>query len=382
MKTIPYGRQFIDNDDLKAVENILKSDYLTQGPTITKFEQELCKKFQVKYVSVFNSGTSALHAIYRAAGVEKNTEIITSPLTFVATANAALYLDAKPVFCDVNPETGNIDIEKIEDLITDKTRAIVPVHYAGISVDAEKVYQIAQKYNNLVVIEDACHAIGSRYKNKPVGSCEYSDAAVFSFHPVKNMTTGEGGAVLTNNKKLYDKVNQFRNHGITKEHFINKSEGDWYYEMQHIGFNYRMTDLQAALGLSQLKKLDYFVKRRQEIYRFYHEKLKKNPYFDLPYEQKNTLSALHLFPIRLKGKYVSYRKKIFDTLRQKNIWVQVHYIPVYWQPFYQKLGYRKGLCPLAEQFYKSIFTLPIFPAITTEELNYVVKTVWEVLDKI
>ena len=328
---------------------------------------------------VFNSGTSALHGAYFSLGLSENDEFITTPITFVATSNAGLYLGTKPVFLDIESDTGNIDVNKIEEKITEKTKLISVVHYSGHPVDMEKVKQIANKHG-LKIVEDACHALGAMYKREKIGSCKYSNATVFSFHPVKHITTGEGGAVLTNDKEIYEKLLMFRNHGITKNSnkFLNKPDGDWYYEMQFLGYNYRMTDIQASLGISQLKKLDSFVKRRREIAKIYNEAFKDNPYFDTPVEKDYAFHSYHLYPIRLKDEYKEKKKEIFKDLRKEGIGVQVHYIPVYRQPFYQKLGYKKGLCPNAEDFYEREISIPIYPTMGDEDMDFVIQKVLKV----
>lgn len=372
-KFIPYGRQFIDDNDIKAVVEVLKSDFITQGRKVPEFEEKLASYCGAKYTVVFNSGTSALHGAYFALGLSKGDEFITTPITFIATANAGLYLGAKPVFIDIEPDTGNIDVNKIEEKITEKTKLISLVHYAGHPVDLEKVKQIADKHG-LKVVEDACHALGAKYKGEKIGSCKYSDATIFSFHPVKHITTGEGGAVLTNDKEVYEKLLMFRNHGITKDKnkFLNKPHGDWYYEMQFLGYNYRMTDIQAALGISQLKKLDKFVEKRREIAKIYNKAFKDNLYFDIPVEKEYAFHTYHLYPIRLKDK--SKKKELFDKLRQNGIGVQVHYIPIYLQPYYQKLGYKKEICPIAEDFYEREISLPIYPKMDNSEIELVINT--------
>ena len=377
---IPYGRQLIENDDINEVLNVLKSDFLTQGPKVQDFEEKLANYCGSKYAVVFNSGTSALHAAYFAVGLRKNDEFITSPNTFVATANAGLYLSAKPVFVDIEHDTGNMDVSRIEAQLTEKTKLIVPVHYAGHPADLEKIEEIAKR-NNLFVIEDACHALGARFKNKNIGNCKYSDMTVFSFHPVKHITTGEGGAVLTNSEQHYQKLLMFRTHGITKGDFRNEPEGDWYYEMHFLGCNYRMTDMQAALGSSQLKKLDDFVERRREIAKSYHEAFMGNPYFNLPVEKEYALSSYHLYPIRLKDEYKNKKKEAFSKLRENGLGVQVHYIPVYQQPYYRELGYKGGLCPASEDFYQREISIPIYPAMTNEDVSYVIEKLFEIFRK-
>lgn len=380
---IPYGRQYIDEDDIKAVIEVLKSDWITQGPKIREFEEALANYCGAKYAAVFNSGTSALHAAYFAAGLKEGDEFITTPITFVATVNAGIYVGAKPIFVDIEYDTGNIDAEKIEERITERTRAIVPVHYGGHPVNLERIKEIADKHN-LKVIEDACHALGARYKNEKVGNCRYSDMVVFSFHPVKHITTGEGGAVLTGKEDLYEKLLMFRNHGVTKDEkkFLKEKEGDWYYEMQFLGFNYRMTDIQAALGISQLKKLSEFIERRREIAKIYNKTFEGNPYFDTPVERDYAYHSYHLYPIRLKDSYKDRRREIFRLMREKGLGVQVHYIPVYLQPYYQELGYGRGECPVAEEFYGKEVSLSIYPAMTKEDIDCVIETILEVFKEV
>jgi UDP-4-amino-4,6-dideoxy-N-acetyl-beta-L-altrosamine transaminase len=378
MKYIPYSRQYIDKEDILEVVKVLKGDFITQGPKIPEFENSLAGYCGAKYAVVFNSGTSALHGSYFSLGIEKGDEFITSPITFAATSNAGLYLGAKPVFVDVEKHTGNIDTSKIKAKITKKTKLIVPIHYAGHPVDLKKISQIAKEYN-LFVVEDACHAMGARYKNEKIGNGKYSDMTVLSFHPVKHITTGEGGAVLTNNKEFYKKLLLFRSHGITKDQFINKPDGDWYYEMQFLGYNYRMTDIQAALGISQLKKLDSFVERRRAIAELYNEAFKDNPYFDIPHEKNYAFSSYHLYPLRLKNAYKDRKREIFSKLRERGLGIQTHYIPVYWQPYYKESGYKKGLCPVAEDFYQREISVPVYPGMTNANINYVIQTVLNII---
>ncbi len=374
---IPYGRHFIDEDDIAAVVSVLKSDHLTQGPAVDAFESGLSKYAGVKYAVVFSSGTAALHAAYFAAGIKAEDEMITSPITFAATANAGLYLGAKPVFVDVKKDTGNIDFSSIEGKINDKTKVIVPVHYAGHPVDLEQIAGIAQK-RGIIVIEDACHALGAKYTDFSIGDCKYSDMVVFSFHPVKHITTGEGGAVMTNNRDYYEKLLIFRTHGITRKDFVNEPHGDWYYEMKFLGYNYRMTDIQAALGMSQLKKLDGFISRRREIADIYNKAFKDNPYFDMPVEMDYAFHSYHLYPIRLKDEYKEKKEEIFIRLKQNGLGVQVHYIPVYLQPYYQRLGFKSGLCPYAEDFYQREISIPLYPSMNDEDVAAVVERIKEV----
>lgn len=379
MKFVPYSRQHITKDDIEAVVKSLKSDLITTGPKINEFEKKLAKYTDAKYCVVLNSGTSALHASYFALGLTENDEFITSPITFSATTNAGLYLGARPVFVDVERDTGNIDVLKIEERISKNTKLIVPVHYSGHPVDLAKINKIANKHK-LFVIEDACHALGSKYKSSITGNCKYSDMVVFSFHPVKHITTGEGGVVLTNKKNYYEKLLMFRNHGITKEKkfLLKKNQGGWYQEMHHLGFNYRLTDFQAALGISQLGKLIQFVAKRRQIAYEYHKRLNNNPYFDLPIEKNYAKHSYHLYPIKLKSKYIHKKKEIFTKLIQNGIGAQVHYIPVYMHPYYQKLGYRENLCPVSNDFYEKVISIPMFPLMTKGDIDYVVKVLFEV----
>ncbi|MBN1385101.1 MAG: UDP-4-amino-4,6-dideoxy-N-acetyl-beta-L-altrosamine transaminase [Elusimicrobia bacterium] len=385
MKTIPYGRQFIDSTDIKEVLKTLKSNWITQGPKINEFEGALCKYAGVKYAVVVSNGTAALHIACLAAEIKRGDEVITSPITFVASANCVLYCGAKPVFADIQEDTVNIDPEAIKRKISQKTKAIIPVHFAGHPCELKEIHSIAKKHN-LTVIEDAAHALGAEYKGSKIGSCKYSDMTIFSFHPVKHITTGEGGAVLTNRKDLYEKLLMFRNHGITKNSSAFRIPhsafvGSWYYEMQELGFNYRITDIQCALGISQLKKLDKFIERRREIVRIYQKAFSNNRLFNLPAEKKHAESSWHLYVIKLKDKYRNERKQIFERLRNKGLGVQVHYIPVYLQPYYIKLGYRKGLCPKAEEYYKGVITLPLYPKMSISNVKRVIHITKSVIRK-
>lgn len=381
IKFLPYGKQYIDQDDIESVVNILKSDFITQGPKIGEFEEKLAKYSGSKYAVVFNSGTSALHGAYFAFGLENSDEIITSPNTFVATSNAALYLNACPVFVDVEKETGNLDVSKVKAKITDKTELIVPVHYSGNPVSLKELSEIAEDAN-VKIIEDAAHSIGAKYNGEKIGNSRYSDMTIFSFHPVKHITTGEGGAVLTNNEDYYEKLLMFRSHGITKNHFINENEGDWYYEMQYLGYNYRITDIQAVLGLSQLKKLDKFVERRREIAKRYKVAFSDNPFFRTISEKECCESSYHLFPILIEDEFKDKKRQLFSKLREEGLGVQVHYIPVYLQPYYQKLGYKKGSCPAAEDFYHREISIPMYPTMDNEDIDYVVNTLFKVFESL
>lgn len=372
MKFIPYGRHTLTAQDIRAVVGVLKSDWLTQGPQVEKFERELAKITGARFAAAFSSGTAALQAAYFAAGLSPGDEVITSPLTFAATANAALWQGAKAVFADIELETGNIDPKEVEKKITKRTRAIVPVDYAGLPCDYGALRSIARQHK-LWLIEDAAHALGAEYRGKKVGSI--SDMTMFSFHPVKSITTGEGGAVTTNRKDFYERLLLFRNHGITKDptKFKFKSHGPWYQEMQELGLNYRLTDVQAALGLSQLKKLPEFVGLRRRIAARYRKELSGVKGLILPQEPSDRRSAWHLYPVRFTGEFSRRRDEIFKKLRAAGIGVQVHYLPVYRYPYYRKLGYPKGICPQAEVFFKSCISIPIFPRLSRKDQKFVVK---------
>ena len=383
MEFIPYGRQWIDEEDIREVVRVLKGDFITQGKEVERFERALAEYCGAKYCVVFNSGTSALVGAYFALGLTGGDNFITSPITFVATANAGLVWGAKVRFGDVEPDTGNLSPRSVEALIDEKTTLLVPVHYAGHPVDLEAFRKIADRHD-LFIVEDACHALGARYRDTKIGGCQYSDAAVFSFHPVKHITTGEGGAVLTNDRVLYKQLLKVRNHGITKEgnEFLFPPEGQWYYEQHHLGFNFRLTDFQSALGRSQLKKLDFFVSRRREIAELYNDLFKDNPYFDLPPERDYAFHSYHLYPIRLKDPYKPLKREIFKKLREVGLGVQVHYIPVYRQPFYRSLGFENFSLPNAEDFYQREISLPIFPAMDDKLVEEVAKRVFKVFESI
>ena len=373
MRYIPYSCQSIDEKDVKAIVEVLRSGWLTQGPKINEFERALAKYVGSRYAVSFSSGTAALQAAYFAAGIKKGDEVITSPLTFVATANAVLWQGARVVFADIDSKTGNIDPREVERKISKKTKAIVPVDYAGLPAKLGELKKVARRHK-LLLIEDAAHALGATYKGRKIGSI--ADMTIFSFHPVKSITTGEGGAITTNRKDLYERLLVFRNHGITKDKnkFKRKNPGDWYYEMHELGLNYRLTDIQAALGLSQLKKLPRFLWARRLIAKRYQRKLARIHGLILPKEPKSFRSSWHLYPIRLKTGRSVNRAEVFKKLHKVGIGVQVHYIPVYWHPYYKKLGYKKGLCPKAEEFYKTELSLPLFPALSKNQQDYVADT--------
>lgn len=367
---IPYGKQTINEDDVKEVVNALKSDFLTTGPRIKEFEDKFAGHIGVRYAVAVVNGTAALHLACLASGLKQGDELITSPMTFAASANCALYCGARPVFIDID-EQALINVEKIEEKITEKTKVIIPVHYTGLPCDMGKIKEIADKHG-LVVIEDACHALGAKYRDSKVGDCKYSDMTVFSFHPVKQITTGEGGIITTSSKELYEKLLLLRNHGITKdpEDYINENQGGWYNEMQTIGYNYRITDLQCALGISQLKKLSWFIEKRRKIAKRYISAFKDNKNIEFIKENEGQFNSYHLFVIKVKE-----RLKLFNYLKERGVCCQVHYIPVYLHPYYQRLGYEKGLCKNAEEFYSGIMSLPMYPGLNEEEQEKVIKLI-------
>ena len=378
---IPYGKQDINQKDVEAVINTLKSDYITQGPVITEFEQNLCNKTGSKYAVLFNSATSALHGAYYACGLTEGDEIITTPNTFVATSNAALYLNAKPIFADIEKETGNISIESIRKKITAKTKIITPVDYSGQPCDMKEIHALA-KENNCYVVEDASHGVGSEYNSNKTGCNEFSDITIFSFHPVKILTTGEGGVAFTNNELFAEKMQQFRSHGIVRDNFSESAHGPWYYEMQDIGYNYRITDIQASLGNSQLNRLDAFIIARNEIALRYNKAFENNPHFNVLNIKENRLSSYHLYPILLNDKLKEHKLTIFNKLREKNIGVQCHYIPVNSQPYYKNLGYDSNDTPVAKDFYEREISIPMYSSLQKEEQKYVIDTLLDICNQI
>lgn len=371
---LPYGKQWIDEEDIEAVVEVLKGDYLTTGPYISKFEQAVAQYVGAKYAVAFSNGTAALHGACFAAGIGQGDEVITTPMTFAASANCVLYQGGIPVFADIDEKTYNIDPNKIEEKITNKTKAIIPVDFTGQPVELDRILEIARKHS-LVVIEDAAHALGATYKGRKIGSI--SDMTMFSFHPVKHITSGEGGVITTNNEEYYEKLLQFRSHGITRDkEKLKEYHGPWYYEMQFLGYNYRMTDIQAALGTSQLKKIDQFIALRRKYVAMYNEVFKDVNEIITPFQHKDGDSSWHLYMIRLKlDKLTASRREIFEALQQQNIGVNVHYIPIHLQPYYQQLGYKKGMCPNAEKLYEEVITLPLFPAMSEEDVNDVIHAV-------
>lgn len=369
---IYYGHQYLDETDYEAVLEVLKSDFLTCGPKIQELEKALCELTGAKYAVALSNGTAALHIACLAAGLEEGDELITSPITFAASANCALYCGATPIFADINPRTYNISPNNIEEKVTQYTKVVVAVDYTGQAVELDEIQQICNKHQ-LILIEDAAHSIGTFYKGQAVGSL--ADMTTFSFHPVKTITGGEGGAVLTNNEDLYEKLLFYRSHGITRDcKFLEKENSEpWYYEQLELGYNYRMTDMQAALIISQLKKLPMFTARRKEIVSQYNHAFKSMEEIIVQEEIAESDSTRHLYILRLNlEKLTIDRREFFDALAAEKICCNVHYIPVYYFPYYQKLGYKKGICPNAESLYEEIISLPLYYGMTNQDVEDVI----------
>ncbi len=379
-KPIHYGHQYIDEADIQAVVDVLRSDYLTCGPKIEGLEQKLCALTGAKYAVVCANGTAALHIAALSAGVGEGDEVITTPITFAASANCALYCGARPVFADIDPETYNIDPAKVEAAVTPKTKAVVAVDYTGQSVALDPIREVCKKHG-LILIEDGAHVIGTKYKGKANGSI--SDMTTFSFHPVKTVTGGEGGAVLTNDEALYEKLLLYRSHGITRKETLmeHTPDGPWYYEQIALGYNYRMTDMQAALIISQLDKLPQFSARRKEIVARYDQAFSESPAFFVQREIAESDTTRHLYILRLVPERLKIdRKQFFAALAAENVCCNVHYIPTYYFPYYEKLGYRKGLCPNAEKLYEEIITLPLYFGMSDEDVESVIAAVQKIAE--
>jgi len=375
---LSYGKQWIDDIDINAVVGVLKGDYLTQGPAVDKFEQKICELTGAKYCVAVANGTAALHIAVQALGIEEGKEGITSPNTFLATCNSLVYNSLKPVFADIDNKTYCIDPEQLKKKINKNTKVILPVHFAGQPVDMATIYDLCKK-NEIHIIEDAAHAIGSKYKcGSMVGGCKYSDMTILSFHPVKTITTAEGGAITTNSDKLYEKLKVLRTHGITKDpKQMTHNPGPWYYEMHELGFNYRLADLQAVLGTSQLGRLNFFVKRRREIVKQYNEAFSDVEWLTTPYEDPKVFSAFHLYVLKVDfNKIGKTRKQVMEELTKKNIGTQVHYIPCHTQPYYQKnFGYKTGDYPVAENYYEGALSIPLYPKMTDQDVEWVIKNI-------
>jgi perosamine synthetase len=392
---IPYGRQSIDDADIEAVVKVLKSDYLTTGPAVEAFEKKVADYVGAKYAVAVSNGTAALHVACLAAGIGEGDEVITTPITFAASANCVLYCGGTPVFADIDPDTYNISPEELEKKITSRTKAIIPVHYTGQPCDMDAILEIAHKHN-LLVVEDGAHALGAAYKGKKIGSI--ADMTCFSFHPVKPVTTGEGGMIVTDNEELYRRLVLYRSHGITRdkdmmqqyEEQLQQSSdpalqeaadmlrgdvidpGGWYYQQLELGYNYRITDISCALGASQMDKLDHFLERRRQIAKKYDEAFADIPQIKIPWQQEGCQSGWHLYMIQTMERS---RREVFEGLRQAGIGVNVHYIPVYRHPYYQRNGYAGVHCLNAEAFYERAISLPIFPGLTGQQQDYVIEHV-------
>lgn len=369
---IYYGHQYLDEADYQAVLDVLKSDYLTCGPRIDELEERLCSITGAKYAVAVSNGTAALHVACMAAGVGEGDEVITTPITFAASANCALYCGATPVFADIDEKTWNIDPESVRAHITERTKAVVAVDFTGQSTKLDELKEICREHH-LVLITDGAHSIGTKYKGQPTGSI--ADMTTFSFHPVKTVTAGEGGAITTNDPELYRRLVLYKAHGITRDaaQMSREPEGPWYYEQVELGYNYRMTDIQAGLLLSQLDKLEAFSKRRKEIVARYNEVFSKLEQVTVQEEIPESDTTRHLYILRLNTEKLSInRREFFDAMGAENIVCNVHYIPVYYFPYYQKLGYRKGICPKAEALYEEILTLPLHYGMTDRDVEDVI----------
>lgn len=372
---IPYGKQWINDDDIKNVVDVLKSDFLTQGPKVKEFEDSICKITGAKYCVAVANGTAALHLSVAALQIEKASEGITTPNTFAASANCMLYNNLVPRFADIDPRTYNIDPKNIPALVNKNTKLIIPVHFAGQAADMLAVSKIAKEHK-LFVIEDAAHAIGSQYEDGSyVGNCRYSDLTTFSFHPVKTITCGEGGAITTNSKELYERLLMLRTHGITKdENKLSQNPGPWYYEMQDLGYNYRLTDIQAALGISQLNRLSDFKKRRHEIVATYNKVFSDIEWLKTTYEAEGLSSCFHLYVLQFDfDKIDKSRKDVMNILSSKNVGTQVHYIPVNHLPYHNKDN--NDSCPIAEKYYARCLSIPLYPLMCDEDVDYVIESI-------
>ena len=384
-KKIPYSKQNIINDDIKSINKVLKSDFLTSGPTVKLFEKKICKKVNSKFAISTNSATSALHISCLALGLKKNDIVWTSSISFVASANCGLYCGAKVDFVDIDPGTYNLCPKALKKKLVQAKelgklpKVVVSVHLCGQPCDMKAIHALSEEYG-FKIIEDASHAIGGKYLNEPIGNCKYSDITVFSFHPVKIITTGEGGISLTNNSKLAERMFLLRSHGITRDpnQMNHEPDGEWYYQQIELGFNYRMTDMQAALGVSQLQRLDLYVARRHALATRYHELLQEFPVVT-PYQNNDGYSAYHLYVIRLENRIK--HKQVFEYLRKNGIGVNLHYIPVYHHPYYEAMGFEELYCEEAENYYSEAISLPMYAALSVEEQNRVVSVLHEALNQ-
>jgi len=377
---IYYGRQCIEQDDIDAVVATLKSDFITCGPQVVELEKKLCDITNAKYAVVVSSGTAALHLAALAAGFQEGDEVIVSSITFAASSNCVLYCGATPVFADIKMDTYNVNPQSVRELITRKTKGIIAVDFTGQAVEVDEIKTICEEYN-LVFIEDAAHSIGTKYNGVPIGSI--ADMTCFSFHPVKTVTGGEGGAITTNDEQLYQRLMRLRTHGITRnqDEMVHPTDAKWYNEQVELGYNYRITDFQAALLNSQLKKLPRFSDRRKEIVAKYDEAFAEMSEIYVQKEIPESDTTRHLYIIRLNLELLNCdRREFFDALYAENTCPQVHYLPVYWHSYYEKLGYEKGLCPNAEEFYNTVMSIPLYPSLTNEEVDDVIRAVKKVVE--
>jgi len=384
---IPYGKQSIDDEDIAAVINVLHSDFLTQGPVIPSFEQAFCDYTGANFAVAVSNATAALHVACLALGVGEGDLVWTSPNSFLSSANCALFCNAQINFVDIDPNTYNLCAEKLAQKLHLAQqegclpKVVIPVHFAGQPCDMARIHALSIQYQ-FSIIEDASHAVGASYQKHKIGYCEYSDICIFSFHPVKIITTAEGGLALTNNTDIASRMRQFACHGTTriKDEFTDQEQGDWYYEQEYLGYNYRMTEMQAALGLSQLSKLDGFIEQRHRLFENYSTLLNSLD-ITLPQLSSDSVSALHLYPICLSPNLVPFRKQIFQALREEGIGVQVHYIPIHTQPYYQKLGFSWGNFPISENYYLSCFSLPLYSTLSFEQQDRVKQVLEDTLNK-
>lgn len=390
---ISYGHQLITDEDIQAVVETLKSDYLTQGPRIPQFEKEFAAYLGCEYACMVSNGTAALHLCAMALDIQPGDKVITTPITFVASANGFRYQGAEITFCDIDSKTFLMDLDKLEEILKASPKgtykAVVPVDFAGYPIDEERLHKLAQEYGFATVI-DCCHAPGGSWTDSKgeklmIGNCKYADLSVFSFHPVKHIAAGEGGCITTNRKDLYEKVALYRTHGITKDpERLTRNDGGWYYEMQELGYNYRITEFQAALASSQLKRLDWSIERRNAIARKYDDAFSKLPMTNyqspitIPYRENGIVHAFHLYVIEVNP---MRRKALYDYLREHQIYAQVLYIPAHTMPYYKSLGHKEGECPVAEDYYKRCLALPMYPSLTDEEQNYVIETIRDFYSK-